>query len=158
MVCKTGMLPPFLRECSRSDFGAQGGVRGVFHLMVRSEKCINRECLQSWLGKGSCRLSPRRRCILRVAWRSASLRSPPPCSCLRPMVRHPAHHLEVCILAPTVAGDPRRRHPNVVTRTICNPPKTEGLHRNVKREAGSLIEPCNRGLSPRHGAGESRTR
>ena len=43
------------------------------------------------------------------------MRSPPPCSSLRPMVRHPAHHLEVCILAPTVAGDPRRCHPNVVT-------------------------------------------
>src|SRR3989339_937016 len=55
------------------------------------------------------------------------MRPPPPCSSLRPMVRPPAHHLEVCIHAPTVAGVPRRRHPYEVTETISNPPKTKWL-------------------------------
>ena len=43
------------------------------------------------------------------------------------MVQHPAHHLEVCILAPTVAGVPRRRHPNVVKNNLQFTPRPKDI-------------------------------
>ena len=54
------------------------------------------------------------------------------------MVRHPAHHLEVCIHAPTVAGVPRRCHPVDGVITYVQFTKNYTVLKAFRRQGGTV--------------------